>query len=343
MPRHIIREEAPAADLEQHPALRAWRELRTGSVTVARVEPVRIKRNTHANVYRLAGVWPAGPAVIAKRGLRDRAQAERTAYEEFLPDVPVRTLRYYGCVEEADSPHCWLFLEDAAGEEYSAEAEAHRRLAGRWLGLVQAAFGPAAAAARLPDRGPGHYGQLLRALRIRPRERLARCVPSAEQLVSLERLAARCEALERYWDRVEHVCAGMPRVPIHGDFSYKNLRVRAGPGGPTLLVYDWETAGWGVPAVDLAQSPLPAPHFAAQPDLATYWEAVRDHWPRTDLGTIKQWANLGTLFRCIAAITWDIHSWERGTRKLLKRAALYQAILAHALQAAGWADGSLSA
>jgi hypothetical protein len=311
---------------------------------VARVEPVKTRRNLHADVYRLTGAGPAGPTVIAKRGLRDRAQAERTAYEELLPHVPVRTLRYYGCVEEADGPHCWLFLEDAAGEEYSAAAEAHRRLAGRWLGRVQAAFGPAAAAARLPDRGPGHYRQRLRTACACLREHLTCFAPSTEQRVVLERLGAWCEVLEGYWDQVEHACAGMPRVPIHGDLSYKNLRVRAGAGGATLLVYDWETAGWGVPATDLAESPLLAPHFAAQPDLASYWEAVRDHWPRIDLGTVKQWANLGTIFRCAAAITWDIRSLERGgALKLLKRAELYQAILAHALKAAGWAGGSPSA
>jgi aminoglycoside phosphotransferase (APT) family kinase protein len=344
MPSPIIRQEVLAAELPEHPALRAWRKLQTGPVTLPRVEPVKTRRNFHADVYRLTGAAQTGPAVIAKRGLRDRAQAERTAYEELLPHLPVRALRYYGCVEEADSPYCWLFLEDAAGEEYSAATEAHRCLAGRWLGRVQAGFSSVAAAAQLPDRGPGHYGQRLRAARASLQEHLTGCAPGTEQRGLLERLGACCEVLEGYWGQVEHLCANMPRVPVHGDLSYKNLRVRAGPGDATLLVFDWETAGWGVPAVDLAQSPLAAPHFAAQPDLVTYWEAVRDHWPGIDLGTIKQWANLGTLFRWAAAITWDIRSLERGgPLKLLKRAELYLAILAHALTAAGWVGGSPSA
>jgi aminoglycoside phosphotransferase (APT) family kinase protein len=333
-----------AIDALAHPALRAWSQLQAETVTLARVEPVKTRRNLHADVYRLTGAGPAGPAVIAKRGLRDRAQAERTAYEELLPHLPVRALRYYGFVEEAESPYCWLFLEEATGDEYSAAADAHRCLAGRWLGRVQAAFGSAAAAARLPDRGPGHYRQRLRAAHACLQEHVTRYALSTGQLALLERLGAWCEVLDRRWDQVEHICAGMPRVPIHGDFSYKNLRVRARPGGATLLVFDWETAGWGVPAVDLAQSPLPAPHFAAQPDLASYLEAVRDYWPRIDLCTIQQWANLGTLFRWAAAVSWDVRSLERGgPLKLLKRADLYQAILAHALEAAGWAERSLSA
>jgi aminoglycoside phosphotransferase (APT) family kinase protein len=336
MPSPIISEVVPA-DLAEHPALWAWRKLQAGPETVARVEPVKTRRNLHADVYRLRSAGPAGLAVIAKRGLRERAQAERTAYEELLPHVPIRTLRYYGCVEETDSAYCWLFLEDASGEEYSAASEEHRCLAGRWLGQVQAAFGSAAATARLPDRGPGYYGQRLRGAHACLREHLTRCTLNTEQRMSLERLAAWCAILEANWSRIEHVCTGMPRVPVHGDFSYKNLRVCAGPHGPTLLVYDWETAGWGVPAVDLAQSPLPAPHFTAQPDLATYWEAVHDHWPGIDLGTIQQWAKLGTLFRSAAAITWDIRSLARGGElKLLKRAEFYQAILTQAFKAVGW-------
>jgi hypothetical protein len=240
-------------------------------------------------------------------------------------------------VEEEASPYCWLFLEDAAGEEYSVTAGMHRRLAGHWLGLVHAALGSFAAVAPMPDRGPGHYGQCLRALRARLGEHIAGYAPNTMEFVLLESLGSQCAILEGCWDRLEHVCADMPWTIVHGDFSYKNLRVRAEPGGATLLVYDWETAGRGVPAVDLARSPLPAPHFTAEPDLATYWETVRDHWPGTDLAKIEQWANLGTLFRCIAAITWDIRSLERGSpHKLLKRAGFYQAVLAHTLRAVAW-------
>jgi hypothetical protein len=324
-------------DTVDHPAARAWRHLQAGPVTVERVEPVRIDRDPHAEVYRLAGAWPARCPIIAKRGLQARAQIERTIYEALLPHLPIRTLHYYGAVEEADGAHWWLFLEDAAGEEYSAAAEAHRCLAGRWLALVHTALGPPAAAVPLPDRGPEHYQQCLRATRDCIREQFARRALSAEELARLEELRAQCEIVEGNWDQVDQFCAGMPRTLIHGDFSYKNVRVRPGAGETTLLVYDWESAGLGVPAVDLAHSPLAAPHFAAQADLTAYWEAVRDYWPCIDLRTIEQWANLGTLFRCLAALNWDIRSLKRGwAQKLLKRAGFYQEVLAHTLRAAAW-------
>jgi aminoglycoside/choline kinase family phosphotransferase len=240
-------------------------------------------------------------------------------------------------VEEADGAHWWLFLEDAGEEQYSTDAREHRCLAGRWLGMLHGALGSPAANARLPDRGPSHYLQCLRATRDCLREQLACCAASAEELAMLTDLGGQCEIVEGYWDQVEQFCAGMPRTLVHGDFSNKNVRVRAVEGETTLLVYDWESAGLGVPAVDLAHSPLAAPHFAAQADLTAYWEAVREYWPRIDLHTIEQWANLGTLFRCLAALNWDVRSLRRGwAQTLLERAGFYHAVLAHTLRDPAW-------
>jgi Phosphotransferase enzyme family len=321
-------------------ALRAWRALQGPSATVECIEPVRIRRNLHANVYRLVGAEPAGCAVIAKRGLLSRAHAERTIYEKLLPQAPVRTLRYYGCIEEADHPYCWLFLEDAAGEEYSAALAAHRCLAGRWLGTVHGALEHSAAAAALPDRGPDHYLQCLQITSDCLREQLTTAAASPERATLLDELARQCDIVQRGWERVEQHCSGMPRTLVHADFSYKNVRVRRGPGESLLLVYDWESAGRGVPAVDLSQSPVVAPHFAGQVDLAAYWEALRDYWPRIDLTTVERWAEIGTLFRCLAALHWDTRSLRRGwALKLLKRAPFYQSVLSHILRSAAWVRG----
>jgi Phosphotransferase enzyme family len=326
-------------ELEQA-ARRAWRTLQGPSATVERIEPVKIRRNLHANVYRLVGAQPAGCAVIAKRGLLSRAHAERTIYENLLPQAPVRTLRYYGCVEESDHPYCWLFLEDAAGEEYSAALAAHRRLAGHWLGAMHGALEIPAAVNVLPDRGPDHYLQCLRGASDCLREQLTGASGSPEHIALLAELAKQCDTVERGWERVEELCSGVPRTLVHADFSYKNVRVRPGPGEALLLVYDWESAGRGVPAVDLAQSPVAAPHFAGQADLSTYWQVLRDYWPRTDRTTVEQWAEIGTLFRWLAALHWDTRSLRRGwAPKLLKRAPFYQSVLSHILRSAAWVRG----
>jgi aminoglycoside phosphotransferase (APT) family kinase protein len=92
----------------------------------------------------------------------------------------------------------------------------------------------------------------------------------------------------------------MPLTLVHGDFVAKNLRVRNSQEGPILLPLDWETAGWGVPAADLAQ----VVGRAARPDLATYWSIVRESSWELDLPTLQRLADLGVVFRVLAAIRW---------------------------------------
>src|SRR5947208_11232788 len=108
---------ARQADGLEHPAARAWRELRPGRDTPGRIETLhgRQSKAWKRTVYRLAGVGPAGSAVIAKRCLAAQAAPERTLYEEVLPHLPVPVLRYYGFLGEPDGHFCWLFLEDAGG------------------------------------------------------------------------------------------------------------------------------------------------------------------------------------------------------------------------------------
>jgi hypothetical protein len=57
---------------------------------------------------------------------------------------------------------------------------------------------------------------------------------------------------------------------------------------------DWETAGWGVPAPDLVGV-----------DLGAYWTVVRECWPTLDFPALQRLANLGTLFRRLAALKWE--------------------------------------
>jgi aminoglycoside phosphotransferase (APT) family kinase protein len=94
---------------------------------------------------------------------------------------------------------------------------------------------------------------------------------------------------------------------VHGDFVGKNIRIRSGPRGYTLLPFDWGDAGWGIPAVDLAQAAHPYPDFSASPGVPTYCALMRQQWPRIPVQTIERLANCGTLFRCVAALDWEAH------------------------------------
>ena len=85
----------------------------------------------------------------------------------------------------------------------------------------------------------------------------------------------------------------MPPTLVHGDFRPKNAYVRAGANGLDLFAIDWETAGWGVPAVDLIGIDLP-----------TYWSVVQPSWPDVRLEDVRRLAAVGRVLRPLAAIRW---------------------------------------
>jgi hypothetical protein len=339
MPQCVSKGVIPT-NLLEFPAIKAWREIRPELARPEKIEVLKGRKETaRRSAYRLTGVGPENSTIIAKRCRQAKALIERTIYEEVLPSLPVPTLRYYGFVEEADGKFCWLFLEDAGEERYSAFAAEHRRLAAQWLGLLHTSAARAALAARLPDRGPRHYLERLRSARDRILGNLANPALNADDHAVLEAILSQCAILESRWDQVERLCQGMPHTVVHGDFAEKNIRVRTGGTGIAILPFDWGNAGWGVPAIDLAQSPLPSFSFTGNPDIAAYWTVVRDHWPRVDLQTIQQWANLATMLRTLVAINWDAlslaYEWVERPMIWMK---LYREAMDYAMQTVDWAD-----
>jgi len=233
--------------------------------------------------------------VIAKRGGGETLRAELAIYQAVLGNLPVSTPDCYGLVEDRGGL-CWLFLEDAGEVVYSPENRDHRPLAARWLARLHTSAAEFAAAAALPDRGVAHYLERLRCGR--ERMLLARANPALrpEDLAVLDELIAQCTVIESRWEEVEQLCQGMPQTLVHGDFVAKNIRVRMGQNGLILLAFDWETAGWGMPAADLAQvSP------------ALYWRFVRDDWPDVGIRTVVRLAKVGKLLSRLAAVDWAAH------------------------------------
>jgi hypothetical protein len=280
-------------DLLEHPSVRAWRELEP-----RRVEPEQIevlKGEKKSSVFRLAGVGPGNSAVIAKRCRQAIADVERAIYEDVLPDLPVTTPRYYGAVEEHDDAFSWLFLEDAGGENFSRRSDLHRSLAAEWFGAMHTAASGLAAAARLPDRGPAHYLGHLQAARGNILRHFDNPALDAEDRDLLQKFVSSLDLVECDWSRVEALCREMPRTLVHGDIAGKNAHVRRDAGEPILIPYDWEMAGWGVPAVDLLYT-----------DLDVYAAVVADAWPGTDARILQDWLHVGNLLRgALAPISWQ--------------------------------------
>jgi len=276
--------------LAWHPAVQAWTAL---GVSAAVPESIEVLRNgKKAGTYRLVGAGPAGESIIAQRSPVARAVIERAVYEQILPRLPVTAPRCYGSGADGRD-FVWLFLEDAGAERITKTDPAHLALAARWVGSVHTGAATMAAARDLPDGGPPRYLNHLRVGRQTIRINLANPALTPADVTTLDRIVVDLDALERDWLGIERACTGIPATLTHGDIQRKNIYVRSGAGGPELFLIDWETAGWGVPAVDL---PLI--------DLSTYWSVVRRCWPAVRLADIRRLAAVGRTLLQLAAIRW---------------------------------------
>jgi Phosphotransferase enzyme family len=304
-------------DVLEHPAVKAWIRLQPDCLEPKSIEILDKQKRTWLSfqserlefeiieslgertlVYRLKGVGPGGSAVIAKQCEQVAGITERTIYEEILVRLPVPTPRYYGLVEEPDGEFCWLFLDDVGTEQCSPHISEHRALAARWLGLMHTSAACVATRTRLPDRGPDHYLKHLQVARDRiQRTKIKSAALRPDDLAVLESLVSRFDVLESCWSKVERFCDSIPKTLVHGDFQGWNMRIRHDQTGRTLLPFDWEMSGWGVPT-DLAQG------TKQQVDLAIYWSIVRQFWPHLDVRDMERMANLGKIFWELATISW---------------------------------------
>jgi thiamine kinase-like enzyme len=261
---------------------------------------------------------------------------ERAVYEEFLTRLPLPVLRCHGFLPEPAGDFGWLFLEDAGKQVYSPGNGEHRALAGRWLGAAHCAQLLPDLQARLPDRGPAHYLQLVRSARAALLEHVNNPVLSADEAALLRTVVVHFDVIEAQWEELEKFFEGQPRRLVHGDFVIKNLRLRSSATDSALLVYDWEMAGWGVPATDLAQSL----GRCASPDLEAYCSVLRQDDPQIEVDDVRRLADYGYMLRLVDKIFWDTINIGGNTYEFLLRPVLslryYEPQLAAALHVLDW-------
>jgi aminoglycoside phosphotransferase (APT) family kinase protein len=277
--------------LTWHPAVAAWRQLAHDAPDPEHIEVLEQRRKSAT--YRLVGAGAGGESIIAQRSEMVKALIERTVYEQLLPHLPVTSPRYYGCLEE--SPHyAWLFLEDVGDMHYCHTNAEHLAIAGRWVGEMHVAATRVAAARGLPKTGLPRYREHLHAARRTIREHLARPQFTAGEIAVLESMVSALDDVERHWPCLERACSGAPPTLVHGDFRPKNAKVKNDGVRTELYPFDWELAGWGLPAVDLTQI-----------DLAAYWSVVRDPWPHVQFDDVRRWAEVGCVLQLLAACDWE--------------------------------------
>jgi aminoglycoside phosphotransferase (APT) family kinase protein len=244
-------------------------------------------------------------------------------------------LQYYGCVQ-SDSERCWLFVEDAGVERYSPHIEEHRRLAAQWLGTMHTIAARVAVASGLPDRGLSHYVMRLRAASALVRRLLADIPLEGDDRIVLESIVAQCDQLTARWNAVKRICNSVPRTMVHGDFRGKNMRVRTHHSGTVLLPFDWETAGWGLPTIDLAWLVDDGAAVSSGRAMDIYRSTISQLWPELAVHDIGVLAHLGTVFRLLDAVNWacDGLSHERvdeATEKSLGQLRFYQELMITAM------------
>lgn len=314
-------------------AVEAWRALGPDSRAPSAVEKLYGRKPTSRSVYRLSHATEDGDSVIAKRYATAVHSIERVFYREVLPLLPVSTPRFYGELEAGDG-HAWIFLEDVGTQRFSPDDPEHRVLAARWLGGMHAAGPDLHVDGRLHDRGPGHYRRHLDAGRRLIHDNLGNPALQTDDGALLRSVLSQYDTVESRWDELEEICAAGPSTLVHGDFRPKNVFVHRTAGKPArLLPIDWETAGWGTPAADLA--PM-RHHYVSQVDLEAYCDIVRSRWPDfdVDLGRRLMW--VGLIFRRLAAMEWAamslVYPQSRVLRGPLADIRLYQEQVGRALE-----------
>jgi len=283
-----------SGNLGRHPAAEAWNAFAADDVTATPETIEVLRKGKKSATYRLVGAGPSGESIIAQRSLAARAAVERTVHEDILPQVPVRAPRYYGSWNESGSEEfVWIFLEDLGDDRFAATDRTHLTLAGQWVGALHVAAATIRAARALPDGGPVRYLRHLQSARGTLRNTVANSALGSEGVALVEQVARDLDALEQNWTRIEHACNDFPATLVHGDIQRKNIHVRSSATGPELCLIDWETAGWGVPAVDLPKL-----------DLTAYHTVVGAAWPRLALDDVGRVATVGTALQQVAGIDW---------------------------------------
>ncbi len=287
------------SDIARDPAARAWATL--GGAAPTSIALLRAATRSKPAIHRLAFTTSETPAVFAKRFHPAGLALERRIYETILPRLPVTVARYRGACEDDDGS-AWMFVEDVGERCLSPADPQHRVLAARWLGLLHRSAAEVVAAEALPDAGPGRYLSHLRTAHEEIRRYFGNrgLTPSDREVLS--GVLAQGDALEARWPRIARACEDFPVTLVHADFQPKNVRIRKTDAGPVICPIDWETAGRGVPAADLALASSRG--LVMQVDPATYEATVRERWPHLDDAAIRRLSIMGHVFQSLAGILW---------------------------------------
>jgi Phosphotransferase enzyme family len=285
-----------------HPAVRAWSTLHQQRAQPRSIQILKFPRGEldKACTFRVAGIGPAHSSVIAKLCLAHIARVESLIYGEILPRLHVPRLQFYGTTPSDIDGLEWVFIEDAGENKYTRDDPKDQRLAAEWIAALHTSAANISKIDQLPDRGPDCYLEHLRSARRRIAASHTNPALSGEQRAILDRADSYLRSYEASWNELERMCQSMPQTLVHGDLARRNTRIQVNSNARGLVAFDWEMAGRGVPAPDLASSLI----RTVPSCLNTYFSSVREAWPAMNFEDILRMAAVGRVLRVIAAMDW---------------------------------------
>lgn len=316
MPRRDARYEKGerlTSGVAEHPAVVAWSKASPDGPSPVAVTPLKpqIKSSQKSGVYRLHGVGSrVSGDVVAKRCLRATAAVELEVCREILPRLPVSRLEYFATLDEGPAVgFTWLFMQDAGDDTCLPE---DLRDVALWLAHVHGAATELSTreASVLGEGGVERYRAHLehareKVLAVLCQWRSGQSPPTSPDAYSvLHEMLRLLDRVEDGWQRVCEFAALIPRTLAHGDFVKKNVRVGHVDLGRGVVALDWETAGWGSPAADLASLSNMYPGGQRDEVLTAYASALQQRWPAMRVEDIRRTAQTGAVFRRLAAVDW---------------------------------------
>ena len=306
-----------------HPAVQAWLRLRPSSSEPGRI--TLLKNTLRSTVCRLERVGPGGSGIVAKWCPRAEGELEAFIYREVLDRLSMESVRCYGFVGDGAGEYGWLFLEDGGVTQVGGKRESFPATFAHWLALLHGAASNLPIRSRLPERGPAWYLETLRAAQ----RELHRSLPERNwsdlDRLAVESILIRFEILERNWHVVEERCEGLPWTLVHCDLQPKNILIRHTASGIGFLPLDWEDAGWGPPATDLARI-----------DAISYWSTARRTWANIEFQQVEEQACCGALFQILSAVGWETVRLAAGSEeKAMRRLGIYAPRLTASTRALG--------
>jgi hypothetical protein len=179
-------------------------------------------------------------AVAAKPARALDPRREIAVYRSLLHGSGIPAPRFFGAAEDGGSGRAWLFLERVPGEVLADVGDPHAwQAAAAWTARLGAAA---------EDRAPDVDAVLLRRDRSWHAHWIAAATAACESSDRTELARRLTSAAGSLLDRLDD----LPRAFVHGELYASNVIVEERSSGAPVKPVDWEMAGTGPFALDLA-------------------------------------------------------------------------------------------